>query len=251
MNVTLRSKMKITTIVSLLLSALFLLPSLAQENAPAAEKPVPKHLLPVTKADQDNMTPKTVLANLMRGNKRYVAGKLTKPNVKARVKAATGGQFPKAYILSCIDSRVPVEQVFNQGLGDIFVGRVAGNVENGDQLGSMEYAAAVSGVKLVLVLGHESCGAVKGACDHVKMGNLTGLLGNIEPAMAKVKGHEDKGRNSKNKDYVAEVVEMNVRETVADIRKRSDVLAKLETDGKIKIVGAVYSLKDGAVTILK
>lgn len=242
--------MKVLTTACLLLSALFLLPSTAQEAAPAKEAVKP-HLMPVTKAAQDKMTPKSVLANLMKGNARYVAGKLTKPNVKARVKAATGGQFPKAYILSCIDSRVPVEQVFNQGLGDIFVGRVAGNVENGDQLGSMEYAAAVSGVKLVLVLGHESCGAVKGACDHVKMGNLTGLLGNIEPAMAKVKGHEDEGRNSKNKAYVAEVVEMNVRETVADVRTRSDVLAKLEKEGKIQIVGGVYSLKDGAVTILK
>lgn len=206
--------------------------------------------LPVTKERQAKLTPAAVLKDLGEGNERFVAGKLTEPNAKARVKAATSGQFPKAFILSCIDSRVPVELVFDQGLGDIFVGRVAGNIENGDQLGSMEFAAAVSGVKVIMVLGHEACGAVKGACDHVKMGNLTGLLENISPAIEKVKGHEEKGRNSKNKEFVAAVVEMNVAETVTDIRKRSEILSKLEKEGKIKIVGAVYSLQDGKVTML-
>ena len=207
--------------------------------------------LPVTKEKQAALNPDKVMMDLAEGNKRFVAGKTTEPNVKARVKASTDGQYPKAYILSCIDSRVPVEQVFDQGLGDIFVGRVAGNVENGDQLGSMEFAAAVSGVKVIMVLGHEACGAVKGACDHVKLGNLTGLLANIEPAMKKVEGYEEKGRNSKNKEFVAEVVKMNVAETVADIRKRSEVLAALEKEGKIKIVGGVYSLHTGEVTVLK
>lgn len=206
--------------------------------------------LPVTKAEQDKLTPDSVLADLTAGNKRYVEGKLSSPNIKARVEAAVKGQFPKAYILSCVDSRVPVEMVFDQGLGDLFVGRVAGNVESGNQLGSMEFAAAVSGVKVVMVLGHQACGAVKGACDHVKLGNLTGLLDNITPAVQAVKGHEDKGRNSKNAEFVAEVTEANVRLTVEDIRQRSETLAKLEKDGKIKIVGAVYSLETGAVTML-
>ena len=206
--------------------------------------------LPVTKEQQDKLTPDAVVKDLTAGNKRFVEEKLSDPNAKARVKAAVDGQYPKAFILSCIDSRVPVEQVFDQGLGDIFVGRVAGNIENGDQLGSMEFAAAVSGVKVIMVLGHEACGAVKGACDHVKMGNLTGLLENINPAIEKVKGYEEKDRTSKNKEFVAKVVEMNVAETVADIRKRSETLAKLEKEGKIKIVGGVYSLHTGEVTLL-
>lgn len=206
--------------------------------------------LPVTKVQQEQLTPDSVLQDLMSGNARYVQGRLSNPNIKARVKKATEGQFPKAYILSCVDSRVPVETVFDQGLGDIFVGRVAGNIENGDQLGSMEFASAVSGVKVVMVLGHQACGAVKGACDHVKLGNLTGLLTNIEPAIASVKGHQAEGRNSKNDAFVAEVTEANVRQTIADIRRRSSTLAGLERQGKIKIVGGVYSLDTGEVTLL-
>ena len=159
----------------------------------------------------------------------------------ARVEAVTAGQYPQAYILSCIDSHVPVELVFDQQLGDIFVGRVAGNIENVDQLGSMEYAAKVAGVKLVLVLGHESCGAVKGACDHVKLGNITALLKNIQPAVESVEGHEAKGRNSKNKEFVAEVVEANVRQTVADVRSQSEVLAEMEKAGDLKIVAPQIS----------
>jgi len=202
-------------------------------------------------AAQAKLTPDLVLTELSEGNKAYTQAKLSDTDLKARIAAGTKGQFPKAYVLSCIDSRVPVEQVFNQGLGDIFVGRVAGNIENVDQLGSMEYAAAVSGIKVIMVLGHESCGAVKGACDHAKMGNLTGLLSNIEPAMAKVEGFEKDQRNSKNKEFVAQVVETNVKDTVADIRSRSKVLSDLEKEGKIKIVGAVYSIHTGAVTMLK
>ncbi len=197
---------------------------------------------------QKKLTPDSVLEDLMAGNERYVEGKLSDPNVLPRVKKAVEGQFPKAYILSCVDSRVPVEQVFDQGIGDIFVGRVAGNVEGVDQLGSMEFASKVAGVKLVMVLGHEACGAVKGACDHVKMGNLTELLDEITPAVESVEGHED--RSSKNKEFVDEVIEANVRKTIADLRERSEVLAELEKDGAIKIVGGVYSLHDGKVTLL-
>lgn len=197
---------------------------------------------------QKKLTPDSVLKDLMAGNERYVEGKLSDPNVLPRVKKAVEGQFPKAYILSCVDSRVPVEQVFDQGIGDIFVGRVAGNVEGVDQLGSMEFASKVAGVKLVMVLGHEACGAVKGACDHVKMGNLTALLDEITPAVESVEGHED--RSSKNKEFVDEVIEANVRKTIADLRERSEVLAGLEKEGAIKIVGGVYSLHDGKVTLL-
>lgn len=198
---------------------------------------------------QKTLTPDSVLAELVAGNEAYIAGKAADPNVKARREAAVAGQFPKAYILSCVDSRVPVEQVFNQGIGDLFVGRVAGNIETTEQLGSMEFAAAVGGVKLIMVIGHDACGAVKGACDHVKMGNLTELLVQIEPAMAKVEGHAG-DRSSKNTKFVDEVIEQNAALTVADIRKRSEVLANLEKEGKIKIVGGVYSLETGKVTLL-
>lgn len=203
-----------------------------------------------TQEQQTAMTPDAVLEDLMAGNARFVAGKNTEYSVAdSRKVTAEKGQFPKAMILSCLDSRVPVELVFDQKIGDIFVGRVAGNVENEDQLGSMEFATKLAGSKVVLVLGHSACGAVKGACDGAKMGNLTALLSKIQPAVDSVKGHEGK-RNSKNSEFVDAVIEANVRQTVADIRKRSEVLAGLEEEGKIKIVGAVYDLATGKVTAL-
>ena len=174
----------------------------------------------------------------------------TDPNAVARIKAATKGQYPKAYILSCVDSRVPVELVLDQGIGDIFVGRVAGNVENEDQLGSMEFAAAVAGIKAIVVMGHEACGAVKGACDAVELGNLTMLLEKIAPAARSVEGFADGKRNSKNTKFVNAVIDANIKRTVEDVRSRSAVLAKLEEEGKIKIVGARYALADGSVTFL-
>ena len=205
--------------------------------------------LPVTKEEQAAMTPDAVLADLMAGNARYVAGNVSEPNVKARIQASAAGQYPKAVILSCLDSRVPVEQVFDQGIGDIFVGRVAGNVENVDQLGSMEFATKAAGSKLVMVLGHESCGAVKGACDDVKLGNLTELLAKIKPAIDAVEGFEE-DRSSRNKDFVDAVIHQNVKQTVRDIRASSPVLAELEEAGQIKIVGAYYSLHTGKVTLV-
>ncbi len=234
-----RKVMKISTIAIASAALLSALPAFSQDAA-----------LQPTAEVQKNLTPDGVIKDLMAGNAAFVKAQSAEPNIKARRKVGTKGQHPKAYVLSCIDSRVPVEQVFNQGLGDIFVGRVAGNIETTEQLGSMEYAAAVAGVKVVIVLGHEACGAVKGACDHVELGNITALLDHIEPAIEKVKGHDDK-RNSKNKEFVAEVVESNVALTVADVRKRSKVLADLEKEGKLKIVGGVYSLHTGEVTLLK
>lgn len=207
--------------------------------------------IPVSAEQQKAMTPDQVLADLMAGNKRFVAGELTDLDIKANIAATAGGQNPSAVILSCLDSRVPVESVFVQGIGDIFVGRVAGNVENVDLLGSFEFATKIAGAKLVMVLGHEACGAVKGACDHAKMGNLTALLDKIQPAVKAVEGDfpEDQ-RNSKNAAFVEKVVEKNVQMTVADIRKDSPVLAEMGKNGEIKIVGALYSLKTGEVTLL-
>lgn len=208
-------------------------------------------ILPPTAEQQKKLTPEAVLKDLMEGNKRYVEGKLTNPNVTARIKIAAAGQYPKAVILSCLDSRVPVEQVFDEGVGDIFVGRVAGNIENKDQLGSMEFATKVAGSKLVMVLGHESCGAVKGACDHVELGNITHLLSNIKPAVDAVTDVPEDKRNSKNKEFVDKVITQNVLQTVKDIREKSDILREMEEAGEIMIVGAVYSLQDGSVTLLK
>lgn len=207
--------------------------------------------LPPTAEEQKALTPKSVLEDLLAGNERYVSGKLTDPNVIKRIKATSSGQYPKAYILSCVDSRVPVEQIFDQGIGDIFVGRVAGNVDTGYQLGSIEFATKVAGAKLVIVLGHEACGAVKGACDNVELGNLTGLLQQIQPAVKAVRGFEDGQRNSKNREFVEAVIEKNVRLTLADLRDRSPVLAEMEKAGEIMMVGGLYSLHDGKVRILK
>lgn len=204
----------------------------------------------VTESEQNTLTPDAVLESLLNGNERYVKGELSAVDITERIDKTKSGQFPKAVILSCLDSRVPVEQVFDLSIGDIFVGRVAGNIENEDQLGSMEFATKVAGAKLVMVLGHESCGAVKGACDNVKMGNLTNLLKKIEPAVNTVTGFSEEERTSKNDKFVAAVVEQNVRQTVNDIRKSSAVLSDLETDGDILIVGAVYSLETGKVTLL-
>lgn len=206
---------------------------------------------PLTADQQKALSPEKVLADLMAGNKRYIAGELSDPNIKANIAASAEGQFPSAVILSCLDSRVPVESVFDQGIGNIFVGRVAGNIENEDLLGSFEFATKAAGAKLVMVLGHETCGAVKAACDHVEIGNITALLDKIKPAVEVVaKDFPEDQRNSKNPDFLRKVIEQNVRMTVADIRKDSPILAEMEKAGEIKIIGAMYSLKNGVVTLL-
>lgn len=201
----------------------------------------------MTKDSQAKLTSDAALNDLMEGNKRFVANRPDKLDLPAQVKATATGQYPKAVILSCIDSRVPVEMVFDQGIGDVFVARVAGNTEDESVLGSMEYATAVAGSKLVMVLGHEACGAVKAGIDKFEAGdNVAHLLGAIEPAIEKVKGD----RNSSDKKYVEEVIKVNVQETIDDIRERSPIMAGLEKEGKIKIVGAYYNLHTGEVSLL-
>lgn len=207
----------------------------------------------LTSEKQKSLKPDEVLADLMAGNKRFVDGATTNhKNTKAEVEATAKGQYPQAVILSCLDSRVPVELVFDQNIGDVFVGRVAGNIENVDILGSMEFATKAAGAKLVMVLGHEACGAVKGACDHVELGNLTELLEKIKPAVdAVAKDFPEDQRNSKNKEFVEAVIRKNVEITLADIRKDSPILAEMEKKGEIKLVGGIYSLHTGAVELLK
>src|SRR5580765_980822 len=202
-----------------------------------------------SKEEQSALTPDKVLADLMEGNARFVSDNVRAQEIKKRIGRSADGQYPKAVILSCLDSRVPVELVFDQGIGDLFVGRVAGNIEDQDQLGSMEFATKVSGAKLVFVLGHTACGAIKGACDGAELGNLTGLLAKIRPAVDAVQGFKPEERTSANKEFVEKVIEENVRQTIADIRKDSPVLAELESSSKIKIVGGIYDLHTGKVTL--
>jgi len=204
----------------------------------------------ITKQVQHKMTPKSVLQDLLDGNQRFVNGKSQTVDNKALISQVTGGQFPKAVILSCIDSRVPVETVLDQAIGDIFVSRVAGNFENTDILGSLEYSCKVAGSKLVLVMGHEACGAVKAACDGVKLGNITHLLSNILPAVHKSAKEVEGDANSSNKAFVAKTVENNVQLTIKRIREKSPILKEMEDNGEIFIVGSVYSLQTGKVEML-
>ena len=204
----------------------------------------------ITKDVQVALAPNAALKDLLKGNSRYVANNLTKSNITKLVEQTTDGQFPKAVILSCIDSRVPVEMVFDQTIGDIFVARVAGNFENTDILGSMEYSCKVAGSKLVFVLGHEGCGAVKAACDGVKLGNITALLENINPAVKLSSEQIDGVTNSSNSEFVAKTVENNVKLTINRIRKKSTILSEMEKAGEIIIVGGVYSLQTGKVSVI-
>lgn len=202
----------------------------------------------LSQEQQNSLKPEEVLNALKEGNNDFVNDRLTVRNNSSRVRQAAMGQYPKAVILSCLDSRVPVEDVFHRGLGDIFVGRVAGNVINEDQLGSMEFGCKVSGAKLIVVLGHESCGAVKAAIDDVKLGNITPLLAKIRPAVTGVKF--DGERSSKNEDFVHAVCEQSVRLAIENIRKNSSILAEMEKNNELLIEGAVYDMSSGKVTFL-
>ena len=204
----------------------------------------------MTKADQDALTPDQVLQQFKEGNARFNSGNTTQREHSEDIrKAATGGQFPKAMVLSCLDSRVPVEDVFDQGIGDVFVGRVAGNFANTDLLGSMEFACKVAGAKLILVMGHQHCGAVKGAIDDVHLGNITAMLANIKPAVAMSQIFEGE-KTSKNEAFVKLVAENNIKNTILNIRAKSSILKDMEAKGQIKIVGAFYTLRTGKLEFI-
>ena len=201
-----------------------------------------------TRETQATMTPEKALQFLKEGNGRFQDNLRINRNLLQQVNETIEGQFPFATILSCIDSRVSAELVFDQGLGDIFSIRVAGNIVNADILGSMEFASKLAGTKLIVVLGHTSCGAVKGACDHVRMGNLTKLVEKIEPVVAAVKSPtEENLRNSGNSEFVDAVAMMNVRMVIEDIRKQSPILKEMEHNKEIMIVGAMYDIATGNV----
>ena len=204
----------------------------------------------ITKQVQEALLPNNVLQDLLEGNNRFVSGSMQTVDNSALVNQTVGGQFPKAVVLSCIDSRVPVETVLDQAIGDIFVARVAGNFENIDILGSLEYSCNVAGSKLVLVLGHESCGAVKAACDGVELGNITDMLANILPAVKQSSDEVEGELSSANEAFVAKTVENNVKLTIERIRERSSILKQMEDDGDIQIVGGVYMLSTGKVEMV-
>lgn len=201
----------------------------------------------VNQSEQDDLTPSLVLNQLKSGNQRYVEGSLSESSLSDLRLQTVSGQFPKAIILSCIDSRVPVEMVFDQSVGDIFVARVAGNFVNTDILGSMEYACAVAGSPLIVVLGHEGCGAVKAACDNVELGNITAMLQPIKPAVEEVKKTATNPFDSSNTSFVNSVIEKNVNLTMDRILNESSILKELKEKGDIAICGAVYKLQSGVV----
>jgi len=194
-------------------------------------------------------TPDDALAALKAGNERFVSGNTLNQDFARQIEKTAGGQKPYATILSCLDSRIPPEIIFDQGIGDMFVGRVAGNIEDIHMLGSFEFATAAVGTKLLVVMGHTSCGAVGGACQNVKLGNLTHLLTEIRPAVELVQS-ERPNADVCAKEHIDDVSRENVMLTVKDIREKSEVIANLEKEGKLKVVGAMYDISTGEVTFL-
>lgn len=202
-----------------------------------------------TKDQQTTMTPESAITRLKEGNLRFTQRNGINRDFSSEVKQTSTGQNPYATILHCIDSRVSAELIFDEGIGDVFSVRIAGNFENEDILGSMEFACKLAGTKVIVVLGHTACGAVKGACDDAKLGNLTALISKLKPAVEAVTEPVDTSkRNSGNIDFVNSVAEKNVYMTIENIRKKSPVLKEMEDNGEIKIVGAMYDIKDGSVT---
>ena len=209
----------------------------------AAENPA----MTMTREAQQAITPDEALARLKRGNKRFVDDKMVNRDYAAQVRQTSRGQFPFASIVSCLDSRIPPAIVFDRGVGDLFVARLAGNFVNDDTLGSLEFASKLAGSKLIVVMGHSECGAVKGACDGAQLGLLTTTLANINPAVNAVQGNY-KPRSSKNPDFVQAVAEKNVHLTMQKLRDRSLVLREMIDNGEIALVGAMYDVATGEVT---
>jgi carbonic anhydrase len=206
------------------------------------------HADALTRAQRDKLSPAEIIATMKKGNERFRSGVRKNRNYLNEQKASSSGQYPAAVLLSCIDSRAPAEVIMDLGIGDIFNCRVAGNVANQDILGSMEFACKLAGAKVVLVMGHTACGAIKGAIDNAELGNLTGLLDKIKPAVQATSYSGE--RSSKNYSFVDAVARTNVLLTMDNIRKSSAVLAELESQGTIKIAGAMYNLQTAAVDFL-
>src|SRR5688500_8245772 len=200
----------------------------------------------LTKELQQKITPSQALEILKEGNKRFIQNLKVNRNLLEQVNETREGQWPFAIILSCIDSRTSAELIFDQGLGDIFSVRIAGNVVNEDILGSMEFACKVAGSRFILVLGHTKCGAIKGACDGVEMGNLTSLLSKIGPAIASEQETKE-NRTASNPEFVENVADLNVRHSVQEILEKSPILRGLVEEGRIGLMGAMYHVTSGRV----
>jgi carbonic anhydrase len=204
-----------------------------------------------TKQTQEAMSPDAALQALKDGNNRFITSTQVSRDLMQQVAETSTGQYPFATVLHCIDSRVSAELVFDQGIGDLFSIRIAGNFVNEDILGSMEFATKLAGTKVVVILGHTACGAVKGACDHAKLGNLTGMLEKIAPAVSQVKDPADASlRTSSNIDFVNRVAVKNVHMAIDNLRAMSPVLKEMEAAGEIKVVGAMYHIENGQVVFL-
>lgn len=202
----------------------------------------------LSQAQRDALTPDKVIEMMKKGNQRFRAGKMQTHDYLAQKRASASGQYPAAVILSCIDSRAPAEILLDMGIGDTFNARIAGNIANKDLMGSLEFACAAAGAKVVLVMGHTRCGAIRGAIDNVQLGNLTGLLDTIKPAIASTSYAGE--RSGKNPAFVDAVARANVQLTIDTLRSGSPVLADLEKKGQIRIVGSMYDLSNGVVTFL-
>src|SRR5246127_128762 len=203
----------------------------------------------LTKEQRDKMTPDEIIQQMKAGNERFRSGKPQHRDLVREAKATAKGQYPAAIVFGCVDSRVPAEVVLDYGIGDIFSGRVAGNIADEDIMGSMEFACKAAGAKVVLVMGHTACGAIKGAIDDVQLGNLTALLAKIRPAVEATQYTGE--RSAKNYAFVDAVARKNVSLTIANIRERSPVLRELESSGSIKIAGSMYNLETGVVDFLE
>ena len=202
----------------------------------------------LTMKERNKLTPDQIIAGMKKGNDRFRTGKMRKHDYLEQKSASAAGQYPSTVILSCIDSRAPAEIIFNMGIGETFNARIAGNIANNDLIGSLEFACAAAGAKVILVMGHTACGAIKGAIDNVELGSLTGLLDKIKPAISATTYSGE--RSSKNDSFVDAVAKTNVQQTINEIRKGSAVLSSLEKEGKLKIVGAMYHLNGGKVEFM-
>ncbi len=232
-------------IVLALFGALLLsLPTLAQASESESFPPVR------SRAERDALTPQQIVDSFIEGNERFVSGRRRGRDLLLEQRTTSSGQHPSAIVLSCIDSRAPVEFVFDKGIGEIFSARIAGNVVNSDIAGSMEFACLAAGAKVIVVVGHSNCGAIKGAIDKVELGNLTELLARVEPAIEMAEKAKLGERSSSNSELVNAVTRCNVETTIAELRRLSPLLADKEAKGELKIIGTVYDVATGRAEFL-
>ena len=243
-----------SNLIYVLLCLLFIYSGCSKEQQKVQEpvsSEVKRNDSALTKEKQSNLTIDEIIQHFKDGNERFLKGTTIQNDFHKQVEqTGSQGQFPKAIVLSCIDSRAPAEVIFDKGIGDIFGTRVAGNYADEGVIGGIEYACKVAGAKVIIVLGHTDCGAVKSACDNVKLGNISYVMDEIKPAVDSVKGIAGE-RNSANKDFVKEVTKKNVQLTMKKILEDSEIISDLAKEGKVKIIGAVYDVKTGKVEFIK